>query len=360
MVALLDVSESLLEARQELCEVLDDVVDDLVNAGIDPLVTLYGLNQPITGPCATIASQNGRINTGNLLNIATEGDSPCYVLPGGDDESWGVGSAIACRDHDFRANVDVRVILPMFDEAPCVGIPCDNSDRNSITRAINTINNLPFSCSVNPLRIEGDRIFDQQCIDEEADRLAAATGGVRFNIGEDGDNGEDDDDGGREALTAHILSLATAACQAAPTTAPTMTPTSLPPITTPPTPAPVATPTMAPTTQPPTTDAPTAAPTTPPETPNLVCAEGEGCSCDDEEAVEEAEAQALAHCGLKCLEYYGEHGCDPAEMVTDYECELTYSEKCVDESICPSGYYYKAYADCVCSCAACDCVIVED
>lgn len=345
LVALLDVSESLLEARQELCEVLDEVVDDLVAAGIDPLVTLYGLNEPITGPCATIASQNGRINTGNLLDIATAGDSPCYVLPGGDDESWGVGSAIACRDHDFRANVDVRVVLPMFDEAPCGGIPCDNSDRNSVTRAINTINNLPFSCSVNPLRIEGPPIY-QNCIDQEADRLAAGTGGIRFNIGEN-----EDDDSDREALSEHILSLATAACQAAPTVAPTSPPTTSPPLVQP---------TMAPTTRPPTTAAPTMQPTTPPETPNLVCAEGEGCSCDDEEAVEEAEAEALAHCGLKCLEYYGEHGCDPAEMVTDYECELTYSEKCVDESICPSGYYYKAYADCVCSCALCDCVIVED
>lgn len=100
---------------------------------------------------------------------------------------------------------------------------------------------------------------------------------------------------------------------------------------------------------------------TPPAASLLVCEEGEGCGCTEDDAVEQAQLAAAHKCSVGCG-YYS-HVLDNescGDLLDQMDCETTVTRKCVSENICPSGFYWKAYADCVCSCHACECEVTMD
>ena len=143
----------------------------MTNAIIEEGVVLMKENLGITETVSGFGLQD------NVLNRF--GDT----VPGGNElltcgpldhiESWAAGTAIVAERYPWRKN-SLRIIIPVSDEGPCRGEPCDFFDEKSIENAINIA--LLHDVTVFPLMITNA----DQCVLQEGFRLAFFTSGEMF------------------------------------------------------------------------------------------------------------------------------------------------------------------------------------
>jgi subtilase family serine protease len=162
IVFVVDTSGSMTEEWQTMCGVIDDIVELLSAQGIDLSYTMYGLASQYTpGDCSTVLSQviyNGKLKSAH-------------------EEDWGPGTTWVAINYPWRQDA-ARIVIPISDENAYAGVPETQEDLNSIQEAIeacmaNEVIAYPFYSYVG-----GNTLYPG--VKEEAESLAAGTGGVAF------------------------------------------------------------------------------------------------------------------------------------------------------------------------------------
>ncbi|MFQ5414057.1 MAG: hypothetical protein ACE5E6_06320 [Phycisphaerae bacterium] len=173
VVFVMDTSGSMHNEGIALCSSILGVVADLKAQGITVNPDFLGItltNNPGNNfPCLTD-------NVLNLLGPDIPGTDTCPwpVDPTeNQDEAWGPATAIVADRFPWSVGA-IRVIVPLSDEGPCDGNPCQDpgADRDSITNAVAIAgaNNV----IVSPITANGSNA----CVLALAADLAAGTGGV--------------------------------------------------------------------------------------------------------------------------------------------------------------------------------------
>ena len=137
IVFVMDVSGSMFDEAQALCRAIDEVEARLRARGA-PLagVTVLGITEGpnwesrLVFPCLT-----GSV--ADAYGIAVPGSPPPQVATIQGREDWGPATAIVAARHAW-ADGAVRVVVPVSDEGPRGGEPCDaaGDDGASIEHAI--------------------------------------------------------------------------------------------------------------------------------------------------------------------------------------------------------------------------------
>lgn len=171
LVFVMDTSGSMYDEAAALCSSIDQVVVNLAMLGIEADPSFLGITEDGVAnprfPCLTDSVLNG-------LGGSVPGSSSCGPNLG-NLEDWGAATAILA-DRFPWAQGAVRVIVPISDEGPCNGDPCDGpgGDRDAITNAIVIADS--NEVIVSPITGTGS----VHCVIELAADLAAATGGITF------------------------------------------------------------------------------------------------------------------------------------------------------------------------------------
>jgi hypothetical protein len=169
VVFTMDTSGSMNDEAAALCSGISGVQAALTGAGINANVHLLAIGAPDPGgsfPCLTDT-------VGNLLGTPVPGNTGTCQNVLNQNESWGLSTPIVAQRFPWTPN-HLRVIVPISDEGPCNGDPCQNPgpDRDSIVNAINQHG----SALVSPIVAQGA----VACTADLASQLAAATGGTVF------------------------------------------------------------------------------------------------------------------------------------------------------------------------------------
>lgn len=158
VVFVMDTSGSMNDEFSALCSDIQLLVSDLQAEGININYTILGITA--SRECAT--------------------DSVQSSVPGATvahEEDWGPAMSDVSAYYPWKPGY-VRLIIPMSDEGPYQGSPCEDPgpDRDSINIAI-------LSAQRNNVRIApilGSGHEDEPCIHHLADALAQSTGGQVF------------------------------------------------------------------------------------------------------------------------------------------------------------------------------------
>jgi hypothetical protein len=113
----------------------------------------------------------------DLMSLQVPGSQTCRDSIGS-TESWGLATAVVANGYPW-ANFGGRIIVPVSDEAPCGGDPCNSADSSAIANAIAVAS--AHGVFVNPVTGLGA----SSCVMNYADDLAAGTCGSAFHV-EDG------------------------------------------------------------------------------------------------------------------------------------------------------------------------------
>ncbi|MEE8170365.1 MAG: HYR domain-containing protein, partial [Phycisphaerae bacterium] len=168
LVFVMDTSGSMFDEAAALCSNMTQVVADLAADGIIVNPAFLGIVETPVGnfPCL----QDSVLS---FLGSAVPGDGSCGPLA--HFESWGPATAIVAERFNWSPG-SIRVIVPLSDEGPCRGLPCNDpgDDRDSVENAVAVAaaNNIVVST------ITGTGA--SQCAIDLATRLALGTNGVTF------------------------------------------------------------------------------------------------------------------------------------------------------------------------------------
>jgi hypothetical protein len=212
VVFVLDTSGSIEDEAEVLCEKNQEIIDRLGALGVEVRSTILGIRDlpeiGFTCLTGTVVGQFGSTVPGN--------PGVCATISGRED--WGPATSIVAANFNWTENA-VRVIVPIADEGPCDGDPCENpgADKNSIQHAIdiahaNSVRVAPITgngsnaCVVALANEMADetRLFSFASTDP-GDDLAEAINDLLLSIcldpgkngggGDGGDDGDDGDDG---------------------------------------------------------------------------------------------------------------------------------------------------------------------
>ncbi|HXU80268.1 MAG TPA: hypothetical protein VN914_02650 [Polyangia bacterium] len=171
VVVTMDTSGSMFDESAALCGGVSSLQAALNGAGISANVQLLAIGAPDPGgaglfPCLTDTVPN-------LLGNAVPGNAGSCPNVLNQNESWGNSTPIVAQRFNWSTGA-LRVIVPISDEGPCNGDPCQSPgpDRDSILNAIAQHG----SAVVSPIVAQGA----QTCTSDLASMLAAATGGTVF------------------------------------------------------------------------------------------------------------------------------------------------------------------------------------
>ncbi len=165
LVVLIDTSGSMDDEAAALCSNLDVISSQLRLDGINLLMTVMGITENSGNDPAAYSCIGG--NVADVLGTA---------VPGGDvldaPEDWGPAVAVVAARFPWTAG-RIRVVVPMSDEAPQDGDPCEDpgADRLALNNAVATAN--ANDVSVSPITGTGAG----ECVRGLAIDLAADTGG---------------------------------------------------------------------------------------------------------------------------------------------------------------------------------------
>jgi hypothetical protein len=174
VVVTMDTSGSMFDEAAALCGSFSGLESTLTGMGVPARVTLLAIDEPDVGglgaggnfPClnATVPAH---------LGSAVPGDNGMCSAVLNQNESWGSSTAIVAQRFGWNASA-LRVIIPISDEGPCDGNPCENPgpDRDSISNAIAQAG----GAVVSPIVASGAAA----CTADLALQLASNTGGTVF------------------------------------------------------------------------------------------------------------------------------------------------------------------------------------
>jgi len=189
LVFVMDTSGSMDDEAQALCDGLAAVENELTALGANLTVALLGITEDSTD------RPNFSCLTDNVLNLyGAQVPNSADMLD--QYEDWGPATSVLAANYPWQQGA-LRVIVPISDEGPQNGDPCDTADDvAAIDNAIAVAN--ANSVVVSP--IAGTDAT--QCVIDAGERLAMQTGG-QANISTD-PNAD---------LAGFIYSLVEAACQ---------------------------------------------------------------------------------------------------------------------------------------------------
>jgi len=171
VVVTMDTSGSMFDESAALCGGVSSLQGALGAAGITANVHLLAIAAPDPGgvglfPCLTDTVPN-------LLGAPVPGNPGSCSNVLSQNESWGNSTPIVAQRFPWT-NGALRVIVPVSDEGPCNGDPCQSPgpDRDSILNAINQHG----SAVVSPIVASGA----VACTVDLANMLAMGTGGAVF------------------------------------------------------------------------------------------------------------------------------------------------------------------------------------
>ncbi len=151
IVIVMDTSGSMIYEANQLCDGITQLESDLIGNGLDVTVTLLSIAIP-SHPAFDC-----------LETSVNEMFSYSLQL-----ESWGTATEIIA--YEFPWQTDRRIIVPIADEGPYEGMPCDGEDEFSIMLAI--MGCLGNNVIVSPI------ITDFPCAITLGQLLADETGGI--------------------------------------------------------------------------------------------------------------------------------------------------------------------------------------
>ncbi len=170
LVFVMDTSGSMSDEGQALCATIGQVVTDLGAQGINVQTTILGITAGPSGnfPCLVDSVEN-------LYGPDVPGNPPPGEEQLDDSEDWAPATAVVAERHPWIVGA-VRVVVPISDEGPENGDPCNDpgKDRDSLENAIAVA--LANGVIVSPIAGTGS----DACVTGLMDDLAAATGGVSF------------------------------------------------------------------------------------------------------------------------------------------------------------------------------------
>ena len=169
VVFVMDTSGTMADEAGVLCANIDDVIAKLGAAGVEFDATIWGISQTPGGDFDCLTD-----TVANVLGTAVPGNPPCCRGLAG-REDWGSAVAIVAAEYPWTPGA-ARVIVPLADEGPGAGDPCDDpgNDRDAITHAIDIA--VANSVFVAPVTGTGS----SACVVGLAADLAAGTGGITF------------------------------------------------------------------------------------------------------------------------------------------------------------------------------------
>ena len=167
LVFVMDTSGSMSDEAIALCGAIDQVVMDLMDAGIVVNPTILGITQrgSTNFPCLPDS-------VANRIGTSVPG-SPGESLNSSED--WGPATAVVADGFGWMPGA-LRVIVPISDEGAQNGNSCEDPgpDRDAIENAIQVA--VMNDVVVSPIAGTGSN----QCVIDLAQDLAAGTGGVSF------------------------------------------------------------------------------------------------------------------------------------------------------------------------------------
>ncbi|MCH8253710.1 MAG: collagen-like protein [Planctomycetes bacterium] len=180
LVFIVDTSVSMQDQSDVICAVMDEVVTGLEEGGVkvNPLTLAISPNFPKAFfPCLSPA-----LSVGGMMGNDVPGEDRCPggLDGGGDqesDENWGPATAITAGLYRWSKGA-IRVVVPISDEGPCLGSPCDidGGDGSAIDNAIAIA--LAHDVIVAPITALGA----DDCTITLADQIANETGGIRSGL----------------------------------------------------------------------------------------------------------------------------------------------------------------------------------
>ncbi len=172
VVFVMDTSGSMDDEAAALCEKIAQVETALAESGIDITVHVWGITNTPGGSFSCL--------TDTVLNMlgSTVPGSPELFPTLGNIEDWGPAVAIVADRFPWQEGA-ARVIVPLSDEGPHNGYPCNDSyegdfDAEVIAHAIDIANQ--NNVFVSPIIGSGS----QECVETLAAELAAGTNGSAF------------------------------------------------------------------------------------------------------------------------------------------------------------------------------------
>jgi len=171
VVFLVDTSGSIQDEGTVLCNNIQAITAGLLALGLDTRATLLGIMENPPGSSFGCLTDN----VPNLLGTAVPGSPPACCPTLNTNEDWAAATAIVADGFAWE-DWHLRVIIPISDEGPEDGDPCQDPglDRASITNAINVA--IANSVIVAPITGNGS----SACVKALAADLAAGTGGSAF------------------------------------------------------------------------------------------------------------------------------------------------------------------------------------
>ncbi len=166
LIFVMDTSGSMGDESDALCANIATAASDLAELGISVAPRFLGITDTYF-PCL-------EDYVTNLIGTSVPGSSSCGTNIQ-TDEDWGPAVAALAERYPWTPG-NIRLIIPISDEGPCRGNPCEDpgTDRDSITNAITiAVNN---NCFVSPITGTGA----SECVITLAQALAAGTRGITF------------------------------------------------------------------------------------------------------------------------------------------------------------------------------------
>lgn len=168
LVFVLDTSTSMQDEAAALCASIGSVIADLAAFGITVNSSAYGVSQT---PGGAFSCLDGDV-VGTFGSTIQDSLPCCPTVQGLED--WGLATAVVAENFPWAA--DVRVIVPIGDEGPRTGDPCNDpgDDRDVIEAAI-------FSAAANGVAVSPiTGTGSSPCVVALAVDLAEGTGGTAF------------------------------------------------------------------------------------------------------------------------------------------------------------------------------------
>ena len=169
VVFVMDTSGTMSDEAAALCANIASVVGELAAQGVEVRPTFLGISETPGGAFGCLTD-----TVSNMLGDAVPGNPPCCPSLG-NNEDWADATAIVAANFAWASDA-VRVIVPLSDEGPRSGDPCNDpgDDRDAVTNAINIA--VANSVFVAPVTGTGSG----PCVLRLAGDLAAGTGGTTF------------------------------------------------------------------------------------------------------------------------------------------------------------------------------------
>ncbi|MEK6644400.1 MAG: hypothetical protein AABZ08_10870 [Planctomycetota bacterium] len=171
LVVVMDTSGSMDDEASALCTfILSGVVEDLTGQGITVEATLLGISESPEGIFSCLTD-----DVAHLLGSLVPGAPPCCPTLNG-NEDWAPAVAIVAERFAWSTGT-VRIIIPISDEGPREGDPCDNpgDDLASIQNAVQVATT--HHVIVSPITGTGS----SGCVVDLAQTLAQGTSGRTFS-----------------------------------------------------------------------------------------------------------------------------------------------------------------------------------